>query len=184
MSERRPHMPERLIRPEARHEAEPPRQHTPEKAAKPGRHERREDLAEIKRSIERHAVSGAELAARHVEHHRPAQHYGITRELKQNALRRGLKRIQHRLPAGARAFSTFIHQPAIDSVSNFGAKTVARPSGVLAGGVAAFVGSSAMLCLARRYGFEYNFILFIILFAAGFAVGVIVEILWRSVRRR
>src|SRR5690606_36501416 len=106
------------------------------------------------------------------------------RELKDLAYRRTLKRVQSKLPAPARAFSKVIHNPAVEAASELAGKTVARPSGVLAGGVAAFLGSSLFLWVARHYGYEYNYVLFALCFVGGFFVGLLVEFGLRLANRR
>jgi len=108
----------------------------------------------------------------------------VNRELKQMAYRRTLKRARSHLPAPARAFSKVIHHPAVEAVSEVAGATVARPSGVLAGGITAFLGSSLFLWIARHYGYEYNFLLFAALFVGGFMIGLIIELILRLVSSR
>ena len=71
--------------------------------------------------------------------------------------------------------SKFIHQKIIESVSEVGAKTIARPSGIIGGGLLALVGSLLVLVVARKVGFEVPYSLFAVLFIIGFVLGLIVE---------
>jgi hypothetical protein len=82
------------------------------------------------------------------------------------------------------ALSKLIHQPVVEKLSNVGAQTVGRPSGILGGGFAALVGGSLVLFISRQYGFEYNYLLFAALFIAGFALGILFELLFRLLKRR
>jgi hypothetical protein len=108
---------------------------------------------------------------------------GLHRELKQNAYEQTLKRIQDQLRAPEKAFSRFIHQKSVEKISNAGAQTIARPSGILGGGILSLAGSALLLYATKRYGFEYNYFVFLILFAGGFAIGLIIEGLLRLKRR-
>jgi hypothetical protein len=105
----------------------------------------------------------------------PASHSFINRELKAITLRRELKLIQRKLPAPQRVLSKVIHQPAIRAVSEGAGKTVSRPSGLLGGGITAFIGTSAYLYLAKHLGFEYNYGVFLVLFVGGFLLGIVIE---------
>lgn len=157
-----------------------------EKKAAAARHEHAEKLDEIRSQIEAVAKRKHEHPATKPEHerHESKQPVLANRELKDLAYRRTLKRVQSKLPAPARAFSKVIHNPAVEAASELAGKTVARPSGVLAGGVAAFLGSSLFLWVARHYGYEYNYVLFALCFVGGFFVGLLVEFGLRLANRR
>ena len=99
----------------------------------------------------------------------------VNRELKSLALNRSLKQIQHKLPAAQRGLSKLVHQPLIKNVSEVSAKTVARPSGLLGGGICAFAGSLAYFYVAKHTGYSYNYLLFTAFFVVGFAVGLVIE---------
>jgi len=105
----------------------------------------------------------------------PAVPTHINRELKGITLRRELQQLRRQLPAPQRALSKFVHQPIIRAVSEGAAKTVSRPSGLLGGGLVAFMGTSGYLYLARHQGFTYNYAVFLVLFVGGFALGLILE---------
>ncbi|MDQ3065337.1 MAG: hypothetical protein M3Q36_03660 [bacterium] len=107
----------------------------------------------------------------------------INRELKQMSYSRTMNRVRQRLPIVVRPFSKFVHQPIVETVSESIGKTVARPSGILSGGIFAFIGSSVFLWISRHYGYEYNFLLLIILFAGGFLVGLLVELILQLIKK-
>lgn len=138
----------------------------------------KEQESHARATIEQVAVSGREMAPKHNEHHSGAAHRPatITRELKAMALTRTLKRAQRRLPAPERVLSKLMHQPAVNRASEVGGKTIARPSGILGGGLLAFVGSSILYIASKRYGFAYNFSALLFLFAGGFLLGMIIEL--------
>ncbi len=103
--------------------------------------------------------------------------------LKQQSAKQGLKSVQRQESASARALSKVIHQPVVQTTSEVAAKTVTRPSGLLGGGIAAFVGGSVYLYLAYHIGFVYRPTVFIALTLAGFIVGLVLELLARLVVR-
>jgi hypothetical protein len=114
----------------------------------------------------------------------PSQQLHINEELEGITLRRELKHMQRQLPAPERALSSAIHQPLIRAVSDAASKTVSRPSGLLGGGIVAFVGTSAYLYFTKHIGVQYNYLIFVLLFVGGFAVGLILElIIWTLARR-
>lgn len=152
-------------------------QHKAESQAEKSKHEHKDNLEQIRSKIESTAKTKHEHEpARHqegAEHDRPAL---INKELKNIAYRRTLKRTQNKLPAPARAFSKVIHNPIIEATSEVAGKTIARPSGILLGGLFAFIGSSVFLWVSRHYGYEYNYLLFFLFFVGGFFVGLTVEL--------
>lgn len=101
----------------------------------------------------------------------------VNQELKTLTLRRELQQIRRRLPAPQRALSHVIHQPVVRVISETTSKTVSRPSGLLGGGLVAFLGTSGYLYLAKQNGFRYNYVIFIVLFGGGFILGLILELL-------
>jgi hypothetical protein len=106
----------------------------------------------------------------------PTRHM-IDSELKSVTLRRELQHVRRRLPKYARPFSKLVHQPVIRTVSEAAGKTVSRPSGLLGGGLLAFIGTSSYLYLAKHIGFQYNSGVFVLLFVTGFVLGLGLELL-------
>ncbi|NDG28962.1 hypothetical protein EB118_02535 [bacterium] len=89
------------------------------------------------------------------------------------------------LSAPSRLVSKLIHQPVVEKVSEVASASVARPSGIIGGGLCAVTGSFLLLWLTKKYGYEYNYLMFIIFLAAGFVFGVIIElVLYVTVTRR
>jgi hypothetical protein len=99
----------------------------------------------------------------------------ISKDLRTLTAARALSTVRNRLPLADKTLSKVIHQPVVRSVSNAGARTVARPSGLFTGGLLALVGSSLYLYLANHIGFTYNYVVAGVLFAAGFVLGIVVE---------
>lgn len=149
---------------------------TIEKKSKSSRHEHSEKIGEIRASIEAAAKAKQEQQNNLKQEKEPERPSRVSKELKDLAYRRTLRRAQNRMSAPSRLFSRAIHQPAVEAVSELAGKTVARPSGVLLGGIFAFLGSGIFLWVTRHYGYEYNYLLFAICFVGGYFVGLFVEL--------
>lgn len=103
----------------------------------------------------------------------------IDRNMKLTGLKRNLARTQSSLPLPQRTFSRIIHNPVIRTVSETGSKTIARPSGLLGGGICAFAGSGLLFYLAKHIGFRYNYLFASLLFIGGFGIGLVIELILR-----
>ncbi len=101
---------------------------------------------------------------------------GIHRELKSDAYNKTISKVRSNLAPLERSFSKLIHHKMLEPISEAGSKTVARPSGILGGGIVALIGSTVVLYMAKRYGFQYNLSIFFILLGAGFIAGLLAEL--------
>lgn len=108
----------------------------------------------------------------------------IDKTIKKLRMKQSLSQVQRELTPLERGLSKLIHQPAVKAASEASAKTITRPSGLLGGGVLAFLGSSGYLYLAKHIGFQYNYLVFTLLFVGGFFVGLLLEMAVRLVRPR
>lgn len=134
-------------------------------------HGTNEHIGNIQKSVEQQAVNSSELGHTHQE--QTKQHpVLINKQLKDLAFTRSMTRARKKLSAPSKVFSKVVHSSVIDSSSEFIGKTVARPSSMLGGAFVAFLGTSILLWATKHYGYEYNYLLVIILFVAGAIVGV------------
>lgn len=157
----------------ARHAAE---------TAKETRHEQAEQIEQIRHEAQEKARPRSETPIEKQEKTAEVNTIQINRSVKEAARRRIMKRVRKNLRADERIFSKFTHSPTVDAVSRAAEKTVARPSGLLGGSLCAFLGSTAYLWIARHYGYDYNYLLFVLLFIGGFVFGTILELVVRAVR--
>lgn len=146
-------------------------------------HEHQNRIEEIQQSIEQHAISGKEVNITEQEDAPSDRPAFITRELKMLALRRNLNRVRKHLSKPQQLASKVIHQPVVSKVSEMAEDTVARPSGLLGGGIIALAGSFTLLYMAKHYGFEYNFLAFFLLFTGGFLIGILAEVGMKLIKR-
>ncbi len=146
-------------------------------------HGSKEQVEAIAKMAEKHAIAGKEVSAGENEHTNNQHPAMIGKHLKDMAFSRALTRARKKLSTPSRVFSRFVHLAPIDKASEVLGKTVARPSGMLGGAIIAFLGTSALLWITRHYGYEYNYLLVIILFAMGMAVGLLGEVLLKAFRK-
>lgn len=145
-------------------------------------HGTKEHVEKLSKHVETKAISGKELSQgeREAGHgHHPAL---VNKHLKEMAFSRALTRARKKLSVPSRAFSKFAHIPAVDKASEAIGKTIARPAGMLWGSVLAFIGASALLWITKHYGYEYNYLMLIVLFGGGLILGNVAEFAWRAVK--
>lgn len=161
--------------------------HHAEKLREQAEHEQnhgsKEHVSEVLKKVEQHAVSIEKPSAEGHEQHAQAQHKA-TKDLKELSFSRTLVRVRKRLNSPEKVLSRVVHQPVIDRVSEFGAKTIARPASLFGGGLFALVGTSVLFYLTKKYGYEFNYLVFLMTFVAGFVAGSILEIAFRLLRLR
>jgi len=146
-------------------------------------HGSNEQVQRLQKHVESQAVSKNELP--HSEKEHSAQHPVLIRkDIKEVQFSRAMTRVRKKLSVPSRAFSRVIHVSAIDKSSELIGKTVARPSGMLAGSLVAFIGTSILLWVTKYNGYEYNYLLVVILFVGGMIIGNVGEILWRLLRKK
>lgn len=177
MSEHTPQSPEQH-EPQAQKSAEhkgAQQHHERELTQHERQHGSQKHVESIASQVEQKAVSKDTIAMG--EREQPKQGHPITvnRHMKDMAFTRAIIRARKRLSAPDKLTSKIIHNPAVDAVSEFTAKTVARPSGMLGGAFFAFVGSSIFLWASNRYGYEYNYLVLAAMFVAGLVVGLAIE---------
>jgi hypothetical protein len=150
-------------------------------------HEHKENIDRILQKIEQVSLSSNELN----KHGRgeDAVNTGskpslVGDQLKNTNLKQSLRRMRRNLKPYQRPFSKFLHNETIDRVSEISADTIARPNGLLFGGIAAFLTSLGVLWVCRYYGYEYNYFIGLVSFPAGFAIGLIGEFVIQPLRRK
>lgn len=143
-----------------------------------------EQLDELRNEASSEALPSQDLLAEQIKQDEPAAPAGLVgRDLKDIKYKRTLQSVRKGLSVPEKALSRVIHNPVVDAVSTAAEKTVARPSGLLVGSIFAFLGSSVFLYIAKHYGYQYNFLLFALLFIAGFGLGLVLELVFRLLKK-
>jgi hypothetical protein len=147
-------------------------------------HEKQENISSARNEVKKEAQSAGDIKLDHgSEQNHTAATAPISRELKGMMRARTLTRIQKELPAPQRVLSKIVHAKPVEVISAVGEKTIARPIGLLGGGLFAFAGSVITLYTAKHYGFRYNLLLFFLLFVAGYAIASALELLVRIAKK-
>lgn len=164
---------------------------TPEQAEplRKGEKDPAEALNEARRAVAETASAEADASAAEklqdsTTAARPAPARHASRELKTATLKQQLNTVRHGLGRPGRAFSKVIHQPVIRTVSEPVAKTAARPSGLMGGGLVAFIGTTGYLYLAKHNGMTYNYFVFLGLLIVGFVAGLVLELFVHAFTRK
>lgn len=154
-----------------------------EKAEKESSAEDREKAqVESKKSAEKLAISGKEKAPDGSE--KKSSRQPAHKHAKQQTYRATMRRVESKLPSYQRAFSRVVNNPTVDKVSNVTGKTVARPSGMLGGGIFAFAGLAVVTLVANQQGFPVNGgAVFIALLFLGWIVGVVIEFAYKLIKK-
>jgi DNA mismatch repair ATPase MutL len=85
--------------------------------------------------------------------------------------------VHSQLSAPSRAFSKFIHNKAVEKVSDAAGNTVARPNAILSGAVFAFALTLATFLVAKNLGYPLSGFETIGAFALGWVLGIIYDFL-------
>lgn len=81
---------------------------------------------------------------------------------------------QHMNPT-SRAFSTVIHHPIVERVSETTGKTIARPNAILAGSISACILVLAVYLIAKEYGYVLSGAETMVAFGLGWVLGIIYD---------
>lgn len=143
------------------------------------RHER--EHTEARRTVEKEAISGKELAPKRQEGHSQKQLHTRAEE-KVHSFNTTMHHVRQHMKKRDRAFSKVIHHPVVEKVSEVTGKTVGRPSGILGATIAAFVGLLSVYGIAKFAGFALSGSEMPLLLVIGFSVGLLLEWCVKSTR--
>ena len=87
-----------------------------------------------------------------------------SQQVRTQQLNTNLQIVRRKLGNTEKHFSSFIHRPAIDAVSEFLARTFIRPTAFLSGAIFTFVGSLYYVYLTDHIRYPYNFFVALLLF--------------------
>lgn len=145
-------------------------------------HGNEKHVEQLSRHVEQKAISGKEHSTGESEsthNHHPVL---VNAQLKDMAFSRAMTRTRKQLSPVSRTFSKVVHNKVVDRVSETVGSTIARPTSMLWGAVFAFIGTSALLWITRYYGYEYNYLVAILLFIFGAIAGLAAEGIIRLIK--
>ncbi len=158
-----------------------PERHVSVEAEQKKQHELHE---QAKHTIEQEALSSNELEESEQDTRHSQETGFVGREAKAHNFSINLNRARRHLSAPDRVVSKLIHNPVVDQLSEVGSKTVARPIGLLSGGFCALLATSFLVYYTKHNGIPYNFGAFIAFFVGGYVVGIVLELLWKTMHGR
>jgi hypothetical protein len=145
--------------------------------------ERQQERIETARKDIEQTESHTDRESVRAQHDSAEQTVRITSHDKRHAYRSTLSRVQSQLSPAKKRISKAIHNPVVERVSETAEKTVARPSGILGGGIVATIGLAVMNYYANRNGFRLSGSELIIFVGLGYISGVAIEYLIRLVKK-
>lgn len=166
----------------ATHNYETHKTHEKQETTKETAEQNKAHVEELRNKVKELGVSGKESSAgEHKADNSSNHYYADQKQLKANAYQKSMRQIRSKLSKPDRTLSKVIHNKTVENISEVSGKTVARPSGLLGGGICALTGSVFLLYMSKHYGFQYNYALFFMLFVGGFFIGMLGELLLRYV---
>lgn len=148
------------------------------------KHERAAELGEKNRESEadsaRHEIEKVahekERAKHETKEKSPAERRGpASKQERKASYDRTMREVRSQMSGPSRAFSSVIHNPVVEKVSDAVGNTVARPNAILSGAGFAFVFTTAIYLVARHYGYPLSGAESIASFAAGWIVGLVFD---------
>jgi cation transport ATPase len=147
-----------------------------EAAAQHDKEKQHHQVDKIRHEIESRALSKKEQSK--VESETSATwHAGDHRHSKAEGYKKTMQRVQAHLPSKSRTFSKLLHNKTVERLSEVSAVTIARPNCVLIGATFSLIGSILLLFASKRYGFEYNYFVIVVLFAIGYLTGLVWDVI-------
>lgn len=149
------------------------------------KNEHQEKLDEIRNEIDASASAAKEMGiaeASSQEEPDAANTYWNSQEYRDIAFKQFMVKVRKHLSGPEKTASKLFHQPMVEKASEIGGKTIARPSGVLAGSIFSFIVSIATFYFAKRNNYDMTYSVFIVSFIGGFIFGVVAEFAYRGIR--
>lgn len=117
----------------------------------------------------KHEVAKVEKPKHYSRQHR--------RQLEKANFKKTMKEARGYMSAPSRAFSSVIHNKAVEKTSEVVGSTVARPNAILFGSLTAFMFTLAIYLFARHYGYPLSGAETIAAFLLGWTVGLLFDYL-------
>lgn len=99
----------------------------------------------------------------------------ITKAKRNESYKTIMSETRSNMSAPGKAFSNFIHSPAVEKVSEVAGATIARPNAILSGSIFALVLSIFIYIISRHYGYVLSGFEVIGAFLIGWLIGLLVD---------
>ncbi|MGB4761753.1 MAG: hypothetical protein WBP12_00155 [Candidatus Saccharimonas sp.] len=98
-----------------------------------------------------------------------------TKREREASYERTMDEVRSQLSGPSRSFSSFIHNPMVEKVSDVVGGTIARPNAILSGAVFAFLFTLVVYLVARLYGYPLSGTETIASFGLGWVLGLVFD---------
>lgn len=95
-----------------------------------------------------------------------------------------LKKVRAQLPRTTQVFSKFVHNPAVEKVSDVAGKTVLRPSILIGGAVTALILGIVVYVVAKQYSYMFPSDLLVLLLIVGAIIGLLIELVLKKLEHK
>lgn len=99
----------------------------------------------------------------------------IDKKARKKSADKTIKRLQDELPAPMKITSQILHSRPIEIVSDFLAKTIARPNALLVGSATSFVLTLGVYAISKFIGYELSGFETIAAFILGWVIGILYD---------
>lgn len=130
----------------------------------------------LKNSALERALPAKEALDKRDTEHRPAPNSVVTKKQRRESFDKTMREARLHMSPINRSFSRVIHAPVIEKMSDGLGKTVARPNALLAASVCAFLLTTALLYIARHYGYSLSGSETIAAFMLGWLIGLLYDV--------
>ena len=152
-----------------------------ESLAKESQENQKDQLESARTTIEKQAKSNESINVSQESSEITPTHHYITKHIKAANYKQTIKHVQKKLTPTEARFSKVIHQPKVEAISEFGSKTIARPSSIISGSLMALLMGITLLVIARYIGFYITPLVFSVLFIMGYILGLLLELITKLI---
>lgn len=139
-----------------------------------------EKAAELAQQAEDKKAQEAIEQSKQPNHHRGAP----SKKQLRDSFNEQMQSIQDELGGGSKLFSKFIHIPVVEKTSDFIESTIARPTALLSGSIAAFLTIAIAYFVAKYYGFQLSGFETIGAFIIGWTLGFAYDYIRSKFRKK
>ena len=99
----------------------------------------------------------------------------LSKHDREQSFKKQMDAVQNELSPAEKTFSKFIHHPAVETVSDWSAASVARPNALLGASIAAFIAVTVVYIVAKYIGFRLSGFEIIAAFIGGWLIGMLYD---------
>ena len=101
--------------------------------------------------------------------------YLLSKHEREQSFKKQMDAVQQELSPTEKNFSKFIHHPAVETLSDWSAASIARPNALLGASIAAFITVTIVYIIAKYIGFRLSGFEIIAAFIGGWLLGMLYD---------